>query len=290
MSFVRHPLFSSVVSNSNPFSEAFFNILYHHITANMTHSVQIRSADRTELDLPLTLHPWDEYSTVLCVTASEEMQSRFFVCPLSVTGTVLFDEPKRDGNGSGRDDNAKNMDKSNDKVEGSRVVVSSEAVWSTMRVAVEPEDAFRVELNTPDFVVERGKPIVISVRIFNLDIESRNVMLLVSKERQLSSTKESSNETSANTAVVSEADGYTFGVWGITEGDDGTAKLHRDSDLLSIDSAVVLGDVQGQHAVDVELRFVPLRLGLLKIPDLKIYDQSAKRWYTCIHSLSVVST
>jgi hypothetical protein len=116
-------------------------------------------------------------------------------------------------------------------------------------------------------------------------------MLLVAKERQVSTPNKlsNSNEIRANTAVVSEADGYKFGVWGITEGDDGTAKLNRDSDLLSIDSALVVGDVQGQHAVDAELRFVPLRLGLLKIPDLRIYDQSAKRWYNCIHSLCVVS-
>jgi hypothetical protein len=260
----------------------------------MTQSVQIRTTDKTELDLPLTLYPWETYSTVICITASEEMQSRFFVCPLSVTGAVVFnDNKKTDGGAIGDSSNVDHDDTIEQNNNGCRVVVSGEAQWCTMRVAVEPEDAFRLELTTPDFVVERGKPIVVSVRIFNLNIESRNVMLLVAKERQhVSTTPKSSSQddnSAANTAVVSEADGYTFGVWGIAEGDDGTARLHRDSDLLSIDSSLVLGDVQGQHAVDAELRFVPLRLGLLKIPDLKIYDQSAKRWYNCVHSLCIVA-
>lgn len=254
----------------------------------MTQSVQIRPVDKTKFALPLTLEPREAYSTVLCITAGEDMQSRVFVSPLSVTGVVLV------GGNSSNGVDGDPVENDDDYGDCCRVVVAGEAHWSTMRVAVEPEDAFRVVLSVPEYVVPRGEPISVKVRIFNLNLESRNVMLLVAKDRhQLaaasSSPALSSREKAVNTAVVSEANGYTFGVWGITEGDDGTSKLNRDSDLLAIDSALLLGDVPGQHAVDAELRFVPLRLGRLKIPDLKLYDQLAQRWYTCLHSFSVVA-
>ena len=88
---------------------------------------------------------------------------------------------------------------------------------------------------------------------------------------------------SVNSAVVTSSDGYTFGVWGISGDDDGTVRLNRDHELLAIDTALVLGEVQGQHAVDAELRFVPLRLGRLKVPNWKLYallkeSQRKQKW------------
>jgi len=42
--------------------------------------------------------------------------------------------------------------------------------------------------------------------------------------------------------VVSEVNGYTFGVWGLSGGDDGTTRHHRhhrDHKLLAMDAAIV---------------------------------------------------
>ena len=92
-----------------------------------------------------------------------------------------------------------------------------------------------------------------------------------------------------NTAIISEVDGYKFGVWGISGEDDGTIRLTRDCTLLAIDAALMLGKIEGQHAVEAELRFVPLREGRLDVPNWKFYDRVSGNWYTCVHNLKVVA-
>jgi hypothetical protein len=264
----------------------------------MTKSVQWGYTPMTELSLPLTLHPREAYSTVLFVNAGEEMMSRFFISPVSVTGVV--GSVNNDGSGDGKDRDKE----SRSSYDQCRVVVAGDAHWTTELVAVEPADAFRVQMTVQQPLVHLGEPMIIKFRIFNLSLDSRNLMLLVSREQSQvpshqvgygGSTLSASKSTSVgkvetvNAAVVSEANGYTFGVWGILGDDDGIVRLNRDFDLLAIDSALMLGNLQGQHAVDAELRFVPLRLGRLQVPDWKLYDKVANRWYTCSHNLSVVA-
>ena len=41
--------------------------------------------------------------------------------------------------------------------------------------------------------------------------------------------------------------------------------------------------------MDAELRFVSLREGTLDIPNLKLYDKMAGRWYSCVHMLKIVA-
>jgi hypothetical protein len=68
--------------------------------------------------------------------------------------------------------------------------------------------------------------------------------------------------------------------------------LNQNFDLLAIDSALMLGRLQGQHAMGAKLRFVSLRLGLLQeqaVPNWKLYEIGANRWCTCTHNLSVVA-
>jgi hypothetical protein len=103
-------------------------------------------------------------------------------------------------------------------------------------------------------------------------------------------TKVDSKEPSIPPAV-SQANGYTFGVWGIS-GDEkisSDAKGNNEQDLIAIDSALTLGQVKAQHSINSEIRFVPLRDGSLRIPDFKIYDKTAGKWYRCNHKLSVVA-
>jgi hypothetical protein len=241
------------------------------LQVNMTKSVQWRYAPKTELLLPLTIHPREAYSTVLFINAGEEMLSRSFVSPISVTGIV----------GS-----STTQENCND--EPCRVVVAGDAHWTTELVAVEPADAFRIHMSVEQAIVRRGEPVVAKLRIFNLSLETRNLMVL--SMTKLSTPKAiSMKEEAVNAAVVSESGGYTFGVWGISDEDDGTIRLNRDFELLAVDAALVLGDVQGQHAIEAELRFVPLRLGRLAVPNWKLFDKTAGRWYTCTHNLSMVA-
>lgn len=238
----------------------------------MSKCVQWGHLSQTELELPLAIAPLEAYATILFVHAAEELLNRSFVSPISVTGFV--------GNDSAKDS------------EPCRVVVAGDAHWTTELVAVEPADAFRIHMSVERNITRRGETIVVKLRIFNLSMDTRNLMLLMAKDVGDNATapKEmTEKEQSVNAAVVSEADGYTFGVWGISGDDDGTVRLNRDYELLAIDAALVLGTVEGQHAIDAELRFVPLQLGRLKVPNWKMYDKTSQRWYKCSHNLSMVA-
>jgi hypothetical protein len=243
---------------------------------NMTKAVQWGYLPCTELRLPLSIGPHEAYSTILYVDAGEEMLSRAFVSPLSVTGYVGNDT---EGSIAGANDATY------------RVVVAGDAHWTTKLVAVEPADAFRIHMNVERNITKLGEPFVVKLRIFNLSLDSRDLMLLFAKSEAKASTikADAFKEESVNSAVVSEADGYTFGVWGISEDDDGTVQLNRDYELLAIDAALVLGEVEGQHAVDASLRLAPLKLGRLKVPNWKLYDKFTGKWYHCVHNLSIVA-
>ena len=56
-----------------------------------------------------------------------------------------------------------------------------------------------------------------------------------------------------------------------------------------MDAALLLGEVKGQHSIEAELRFVPLREGTLDVPNLKLYDKRGMKWYNCVHTLKIVA-
>jgi len=254
----------------------------------MPECVEWGYAPKTEFKLPLTLHPHEAYSSIIFITAGEERSSRQFLSPLSVTGVIGMSASNE------KNDSEKKTDDEHDSdgQEPCRVVVASDVCWTTKPIAVEPADAFRIDMCTVEPTVRRGEPLVVKLRIFNLSLEPRNLMIFMAKDKQSLSAQNKAvavKEGSVNSAVVTESDGYTFGVWGLSGDDDGTVRLNRDHELLAIDTALVLGEVQGQHAVDAELRFVPLRLGRLKVPHWKLYDKEANRWYSCTHDLNIVA-
>jgi hypothetical protein len=236
------------------------------LKANMTHAVQWSFAPQTELRLPLTLNPYEAYSTVLVITGGEDMHSRRFTSPVSVTGVV--------GRSSGASTRC-------------RVVVAAAAYWSTELVAVEPADAFRLEIKVPGSEVKLGQEMVAFLQVFNLSLEPRDLMLIMAKDARDGASE---RDEAVNSAVVSEMNGYTFGVWGITGEDNGTVRLNRDHSLLAVDGALMLGEVLGQHAVDAELRFVPLRQGCLQVPNWRLYDKSSGKWYACSHNMRIVAS
>lgn len=233
-----------------------------NIVKDMAKCVKWGFGSNTEPKLPLTIYPHEAYSTVLTIEAGEDLISRTFVSPISVTA----------------------------RAGGTTVVESTDATWTTGRIALEPADAFRIDMslqNGSDCHV--GKPLVVSLKVLNLSSETRDLMLLMAKDEEKAGSIATPKHGSVNTAVVSEVNGYTFGVWGLSGDDDGTTRHNRDHELLAVDAALLLGEVKGQHSVDAELRFVPLREGTLDVPNLKLYDKTEGKWYNCMHMLKIVA-
>jgi hypothetical protein len=284
---------------------------------DMTRHVRWTYAMGTAPSLPLKLMPYETFSTVLQIDAGEDLRSRTFVSPVAVTAVVdreskntasltmtsSSQEGGKDGveeeNSSGRRSTISMM------WDGRPSVIASDAIWTTERVATVPADALRVDMSLRESRYKVGAPLVVALRVLNLSNEDRNLMLLMAKDESSSNsgnnnfvggyggnnnqrTPKSKSHT-VNTAVVSEVNGYTFGVWGLSGEDDGTTRQNRDHELLAVDAALLLGDVKGQHSVEAELRFVPLREGTLDVPNLKLYDKSHGKWYNCIHCLKIVA-
>eukprot|EP00956_Cyclotella_meneghiniana_P015801 scaffold24550_cov60-Cyclotella_meneghiniana.AAC.6 len=269
-------------------------------------------------DLPLVLQPYEAFATVIQVDAGEDVRSRAFLSPVSVNASVGTDMLTKE---------VKNNDENKDRC-GERIMVSTDVRWTTSRVAVENSDAFKVDMSLRgglNTICRVGAPLIISLRVLNLSMESRDLMLLMAKDGEgrknelqwerpmegrrlatrlrddeLRATSKSGpllqrqqdapeeNQT-FSTAVVSEVNGYTFGVWGLSGDHDGTTRHHRDHELLAVDAALLLGEVKGQHSIEAELRFVPLREGTLDVPNLKLYDKRGGRWYNCCHTLKIVA-
>jgi len=209
----------------------------------------------------------------------------------------------------------------------SMIMDSADARWTTSRVILGKADAFRINLSLQETQCNVGAQVVVSLKVMNLSDESRDLMLLMAKEEHptdddngggveekynnnnnamtytggtikggISSVESNEEEKSdvstalgINNAIVYEVNGYTFGVWGLSGEDDGTVRYNRDHELLAVDAALLLGEVKGQHSIDAELRFVPLREGILKVPNLKLYDKYTGSWYDCVHTLQIIT-
>jgi hypothetical protein len=260
---------------------------------DMSRSVRWGYAPGTAPTLPLVLKPHEAFATVIVVDAGDNLESRAFASPVAVTALV----------GTKQDDESKKK----------MVLIAADARWTTARVAVEPADAFRIDLSLRESQCKVGAPLVVQLKVLNLSHQTRDLMLLMAKDDDNNKTggvnmlttrnrksplKKSLNTNSdkqeeehcgVNTAVVSEVNGYTFGVWGLSGDDDGTIRHNRDHELLAVDAALLLGQVKGQQFIEAELRFVPLREGTLDVPNLRLYDKIAGNWYNCIHMLKIVA-
>ena len=293
---------------------------------DMSRRVRWGFAPGTSPELPLVLGPHEAFATVIQIDAGEDVRSRAFLSPITVNAMVSsYATSSRPANNNG---NAAEV--------GERVMITTDARWTTSRVAVENSDAFRVEMSLRgglQTVCRVGAPLIVNLRVLNLSMDPRDLMLLMAKDgegrnsglqwekpvegrrvrtgrgghlrvnvwggtmlhnrAQLLQSQEdavNSNESPGfNTAVVSEVNGYQFGVWGLSGNDDGTTRHHRDHELLAVDAALLLGEVKGQHSIEAELRFVPLREGTLDVPNLKLYDKRGGRWYNCVHTLKIVA-
>ena len=114
---------------------------------NMSAHVRWCYAAGTALDLPLTLETNEAYSTILQVDATDDVNSRYFMSPVAVTGTVLFE---------------KSNSESSQQKQSLPLIVSSYASWTTSRVAVSPSNAFRVDLALFEKSFRVGTPFTVS--------------------------------------------------------------------------------------------------------------------------------
>jgi len=231
---------------------------------DMSKHVKWRYAPQTEPQLPLTLQPHEAYSSILIVDATDNAKSRTFASPVSVTAVVGVESE------SSRRPSA---------------VVATDAQWTTGRLAAEPSDAFRIEMSLRESSCCVGAPFLVSLQVMNLSPETRDLLLVMPKADE---SKEDSTEH-MNPPAVSDINGYTFGVWGLSGDEDGSSFKSKDQELLAVDAAVMLGEVKGQHSANAEIRFVPLRDGPLHVPNFKLYDKIEGKWYSCAHKLCVVA-
>jgi len=319
----------------------------HNAVLDLSTSARWGYAPGTAPSLPLVLKPRESVATVLQIDAGENLRTRGYISPVAVTAVVGAKENDAgDAGGVGEGSTVIVAAASGELVDPIKtlavpvqvpVMVSTDARWTTARLAVEPADAFRVDLSLVGSAstCKVGAPVVVSLRVMNLSSETKDLMLLMAKDEESSRDKDGgglgfggfnrryrkkpygsssasvqsfvtsastplvggrpysqlhSTSHGVNTAVVSEVNGYTFGVWGLSGDDDGTARHNRDHELLAVDAALLLGEVKAQHAIEAELRFVPLREGTLDVPNLKLYDKLGGRWYNTIHLLKLVAT
>lgn len=234
---------------------------------DMSNRVKWGYVPQTAPELPLTLQPFEAFSIILNIQATDIASSKTYASPVSVTAVV------------GQDSLTSRRPQS---------VVTTDAQWTTGRVAIEPSNAFRIELSLRESTCQVGAPFSVNCRVENLAEETRDLLLVMPKGGN--ENEDYDEDDDVNPPVVSDANGYSFGVWGLSSGDDKDALSFSKDELLAMDAAIMLGEVKGQQSVNAEIRFVPLKEGPLRIPDFKLYDKRDEEWYSCAHKLCVVAS
>ncbi|GKZ00021.1 hypothetical protein MPSEU_000955500 [Mayamaea pseudoterrestris] len=243
---------------------------------DMSRHVKWTYAPSCSPSLPLLLKPHESYSTCLVVYATGDKTTRSFSSPISVTATILGESTET-------------------TKQCQSIVAACDVQWTTCRAAVEPADAFGIHLsvlNSDSIMV--GALLTVNVKITNLSSESKQLMILVDSSREVGVLTDK-NEN-AKTAVVSTKGGARFGVWGLKDDQfcDGTSSATEvtsdiDRELLTVDVAILVGDVNPGAVTKTELRFVALREGTLRIPNFKIIDRRKGKWYSAVHTLQLVA-
>jgi hypothetical protein len=292
--------------------------------ADMSKFVRWGYVSKTEPALPLTLRPNEAYATIITVDASEDVySSRMCSCPLSITALV--------GSNSIASTETSSSDYSDQQQRRYSVVAAVDAMWSTSPAPTEPADAFRIEMSfendNPYCVV--GSTLTVLLDIYNLSIETRQLMLLIDTGYSTTTTSTTAVSTPGNTSksttgravatvvpatpgsrhipsgttkslVVSDHGGYKFGVWGLSSRSLSNAPSsssttsnrdtpdEKDSDMLAVDVALLLGEVKGLTSTKAKLRVVPLQEGVLRIPTFKLVDSRSGQRYNCYHRLYAI--
>jgi hypothetical protein len=240
---------------------------------DMTKAFQWGYALKSKAHLPLTLKPHEAFSTIITVEAADDICSRKFIAPISVNAVV----GKKDAQtGSGSSTSYRY-----------NVVVAADVQWMTTRAAVDPADAFRIDMALQDMECVVGAPMEVSLDVLNLSSKERDLTLMIDHDSQNSLM--ALGNVHDGLMTVSEKNGQSFGVLGLSNDQGHAIPDGSDSDLLAVDVALVLGEMKGHASVTAKLRFIPLREGTLTVPFFKFVDKKSGVFYKCIHNLRIVA-
>jgi len=168
---------------------------------NMTKSVRWGYASGTAPSLPLVLKPQEAIATVLQINANEVMLERVFVSPICVRAAV-GDGPSTEDIASAHvaSDTYRTKSGKNTSV----VMVTTDARWTTAPIAVGSTDAFRISLSIREAVCKVGAQVVVSLKVFNLSSDPRDLMLIMAKD------PENGNEQNQPVKSRDNLNGMTF--------------------------------------------------------------------------------
>lgn len=241
--------------------------------SDMTKSFQWGYALKAKADLPLTLKPHEAFSTIITIEAADDTCSRKFIAPISVTSVVgRKDAPAGVGSSTSHRYN---------------LVVAADVQWMTTRAAVEPADAFRVNMALQDMACVVGETMEVSLDVLNLSSEERDLTLMIDHDSQNSLM--ALGYVHDGLMTVSEKNGQSFGVLGLSNDRGHAIPDGCDSELLAVDAALVLGEIKGHASATAKLRFIPLREGTLTVPFFNFVDKKSGVFYKCIHNLRIVA-
>ena len=265
--------------------------------------VQWGYARQSDPDLPLTLQCHEAFSTILAVDATQDSKCRKFTCPVSVTAVLGFQQTV-DTTAIDKDEKKKNSQQQQQQRHRYQVIAVAEAEWETSKPAIEPTDGFRVDLTLGDdgsteadksHTCKVGAPLTVQVQVRNLSTQPRDVMILIPSGNRnkiidgddYPNNSDGSGSGDALQVYIAEKDGYKLGIKGVDHHRSLTTVNSGDDsqDLISVDVAYLLGVLQAQSTAKASLRFIPLREGFVKIPNLQLVDKKTGKRYACLHKL-----
>ena len=203
---------------------------------------------------PVTLAPHQAVATILQIDATDDERARDLLAPVSVTATV--------GSSS----------RSGEKF---YINALAQAQWHTRRAAIEPSEAFRIEITLPDPKCVVGSVFTLEASIENLHAERcENMGLEIADDENHTPVPIKSN--------LDASEHHRFRVHTISDAEE------RDGELIAVDTTIALGELPAHKATMAKLRFIPLRAGTLRIPNFSLVNTKSGSRYLCKHSFQVV--
>jgi hypothetical protein len=246
-----HPSHSRVVDNGECDSAQRPNLV-----VDMSKSVQWGFANQDDTNLPRVLERNQAISLILRVMASDDVRSRIFVSPISVTANVGCYEPSKSQH---------------------TVLAAADAQWTSVRSAVEPSDAFRVQINVVETEVKVGAPFVLLLNVSNLSADPRDIELRLEKSKFVEDS-------------VSVIGSQTVLFRGLDAGCSRDWSSLGDEHLLAMEQSLYLGEVKASEKTSAEIRFIALQPGTLNIPSFELHDRKSDKFYRCVHNVRIVAT
>jgi hypothetical protein len=212
----------------------------------MSKSVQWGYAPQTQPKLPLTLYPQGAVSTILTIDAMEHMRTRTFKSPVSVTAVVGSPTGVKESiNSDNKDGGVQGGSSSTAKTANPTTISSADCQWTTGRLAQEPSDAFRIDMQLQNKEFFVGEPFTIFLRVKNMSAEARDMMLLVAKD------SDKSQRTAGTTMTTSSSSAAAPVVMNGASNNLNNASLHglMARDVLAMSQHSIRNQPQAQQKI-----------------------------------------